>query len=359
MRRLQDMQERVAGGDHDSFVELPRLLRSVAQNFAALPPETWKQKQNARALALYLLSGGNSAIGRKILNAREIAPSEEPLAKGAVAYLDGIDCAERDALLTLDPRTLDPALGAQVAFVQSILLANVDREKAIAKLDLARLLAPGGLVEEAALRREIGLLGETADFGKFAELSRQYWTRFRRSPYAENFLRQFMSAVARISALIKIEQWAELDDFINGEAPETRRALYLVMAKTAAVAGNSAFADLSAQRAIELSAPDSAERQRAMLYRAAAQVADVGAAQSQALLRSVARDRLPPSDQLLYDATALVAARILRAPEQDVASPPGDSAEVADQATSQAEADLKTADSAIEDARKSLERTSR
>jgi chemotaxis protein MotC len=359
VRRLQDVQERVAGGDRDSFAELPRLLRAVAQSFAALPPETWRQKQNARALALYLMSGGNSAIGRKILNAHQIAPSEEALAKGAVAYLDGVDCAERDALLTLDSRALDPALGAQVAFVQSILLANVDREKAIAKLDLARLLAPGGLVEEAALRREIGLLGETADFGKFAALSRQYWTRFRRSPYAENFLRQFMSAVARISALIKIEQWAELDEFINGESSETRRALYLVMAKTAAVAGNSAFADLSAQRAIELSAPDSTERQRAMLYRAAAQVADVGATQSQALLRPVARDRLPPSDQSLYDATALVSARIFRTPEQDAASPPGVSGEVADQAASEAEAGLKTADSAIEDARKSMERTSR
>jgi chemotaxis protein MotC len=360
VRKLQDMQERVAAGDAEAIAELPRLLRATAQNFTAQPPETWRQKQNARALALYLLSGGNSAIGRKILSARAFAPSEEALTKGAIAYLDGIDCPERDALLGLDPRALDAALGAQLAFVQSILLANVDRQKAIATLDVARLLAPGGLVEEAALRREIGLLGETTDFAKFAGLSRQYWARFRRSPYAENFLRQFMGAVARVSALVKIEEWADLEEFINSLAPETRRALYLVMAKTAAVAGNSAFAFLAAQRAMELSAPDSVERQRAQLYRAAARVGEADAAQNPFLLRDIERAWLPAADQPLYDATALVSARLFRAPERDsaaAADAAGDGVPAA--ALAQAETSLKDANSALEGARQSMERQRR
>lgn len=361
VRKLQDMQERVAGGDADAIAQLPRVLRATAQSFAAQPPETWKQKQNARALALYLLSGGNSAIGRKILSARAFAPSEEALAKGAIAYLDGIDCPERDALLELDPRALDSALGAQLAFVQSILLAIVDRQKAIAKLDVARLLAPGGLVEEAALRREIGLLGETADFGKFAGLSRQYWARFRRSPYAENFLRQFMGAVARVSALVKIGEWADLEDFINSLAPETRRALYLVMAKAAAVGGNSAFAFLAAQRALELSAPDSVVRQRAQLYRAAARVGEADETQNPFLLRDIERARLPAADQPLYDATALVSARLFRAPERDAASAAGarEGDGIPAAALAQAETSLKDANAALEDARQSMERKRR
>jgi chemotaxis protein MotC len=363
VRTLQDVQERVAAGDGDAIAALPRVLRATAQNFAAQPPEIWKQKQNARALALYLLSGGNSAIGRKILSARPFAPAEEALTKGAIAYLDGIDCPERDALLGLDPRALDTVLGAQLAFVQSILLANVDRQKAIAKLDVARLLAPGGLVEEAALRREIGLLGETMDFAKFAGLSRQYWARFRRSPYAENFLRQFMGAVARVSVLIKIEEWADLEEFVSSQAPETRRALYLIMAKTAAVAGNSAFAFLAAQRAMELAAPDSIEGQRARLYRAAARVGEADAAQNPLLLRDIERGRLPAADQPLYDATALVSARLFRAPERDADLAPGAGAGegegIPPAALAQAEMSLKDADSAIEGARTSMERKRR
>ena len=42
----------------------------------------------------------------------------------------------------------------------------------------ARLLAPGGLVEEAALRREIALLAEAKDMSRLAILTRQYATRF-------------------------------------------------------------------------------------------------------------------------------------------------------------------------------------
>lgn len=356
VRQLQDVQERIAGGDRDAYAELPRLLRAIAQTFGALPPDSWEQKQNARALALYLLSGGASTVGRRIAATHQIAPSDEALVKGAIAYLDGIDCAERDGLLALDPRALDPALGAQVAFVQSILLASVDREKAIARLDLARLLAPGGLVEEAALRREIGLTAEAAEFDKFASLSRQYWGRFRRSPYADNFLNQFMSAVARVAALIKIEQWMELDDFVNGEAPEIRRAIYLAMAKTAAVAGNSAFAFLAAQRALALAPPDTVDRQRALLYRGAAQVAEVTEAQADGLLREIERRRLPVADQPLYDATAMVAARIFRAPERVAAPPPEANT---DPVLTEADARLRDADAAMEDARRSMERKTR
>jgi chemotaxis protein MotC len=356
VRKLQDVQERVAMGDADAFAELPRLVRATAQNFASQPPESWKLKANARALELYLLSGGVSAIGRKIVAAHQLAPSDEALMKGAIAYLDGIDCAERDAMLTLDPRALEAALGAQIAFVQSILLASLDRERAIASLDLARLLAPGGLVEEAALRREIGLLGETTDFAKFAALSRQYGARFRRSPYAENFLRQFLGAAARIGTLIKVEQWADFEDFVGALGDETQRTLYLVMAKAAAVAGNSAFAVLAAQRAAALSAPDSVERQRALLYRAAARVADADIAQSRTSLRDVSRERLPAGDQPLYDATALVSTRIYLAPEKD--APSRETESVVEPAVAQAQASLKEAGAAIEGARNSMERKS-
>ena len=39
IRRLQDIQERVAGGDAASFVEQPRLLRMIARKFLEAPPK--------------------------------------------------------------------------------------------------------------------------------------------------------------------------------------------------------------------------------------------------------------------------------------------------------------------------------
>ena len=142
IRRMQDIQERVATGDAAAYARDAGLLHMMGQKFADAPQETWASKQNARALVLYLLSGGGSTLGRTILNQHKFAPSEEPLAKAAVAYLEGVEGPDRDFLLSLDPRELDLDLGAQVAFVQSILLTSVDRPKALADLDLARLLAP-------------------------------------------------------------------------------------------------------------------------------------------------------------------------------------------------------------------------
>ncbi len=146
IRRLQDLQERVAGGDAASYAEQPQLLHLIAQRFEAQPPEIWTKRPDARALILYLLSGGASSVGRKILDAHSFAATETPLAKGAIAYLEGVEGVDRDTLLNLDPLALDVSLGAHVAFVQSILLAGLDRPKALAKLDIARLLAPGSLV---------------------------------------------------------------------------------------------------------------------------------------------------------------------------------------------------------------------
>ncbi len=359
IRRMQDIQERVATGDSAAYVEMPRLLRMIGQKFADEPPETWSGKQNARALVLFLLSGGGSQLGRTILGQHKFAPSEEPLAKAAIAYLEGVEGADREYLLTLNPRELDLDLGAQIAFVQSILLTGSDRPKAIASLDLARLLAPGGLVEEAALRREVALLSETSQFDKFAELARQYWQRFRASPFADNFLRQFMAAVARVSLLIKPSEWAQLEEFINSLTPETRLKLYLAMAQASVVGGNVGLADMAAQRAIDLAGDGSVERQRSLLYRAAAQVGVADPVHGPRLLADVARDRLPAADQPLYDAVATASVQIFRDPESNfVATPPGDANEI-DASLSRAEKGVKEADDVMDSVTRTMERKTR
>ena len=53
--------------------------------------------------------------------------------------------------------------------------------------DVARLLSPGTLVEEAALRRSIALASETKDVTHFLVSCSQYVRRFLQSPYASQF----------------------------------------------------------------------------------------------------------------------------------------------------------------------------
>lgn len=359
VRRLQDVEEKVAAGDPTAFVEMPKLIHGLSQDFAAMSPATWSQPRNARALALFLLSGGESGLGRKILAARDPAPAEQGLLKGAVAYLEGVDSRERESLLDLDPRQLDPGLGAQLAFVQSILLAPYDRQRAMAQLDVARLLGPGGLVEEAALRREIGLASDLGDIEKFASLSRQYWMRFRASPYAENFLRQFAVAAARAAQSIGVPQWIQFDEFIEALGLERRKQLFLTMARSAAVAGNDVFADFAARRALGLAAPASPEALRAKLYGAMANIAGPQSHDSAAVLATIDRSALPEGDRPLYDAAVLVAARLYRAPPQDFSTPPQGAGDLAGGEFSKAQSDLAAADASLDAARLSMERKTR
>lgn len=356
VRRLQDLQEKVSAGDGEAFKEMPKHLRRLGRVIFEAPPETWEKKENARALLVYLLSGGNPTAGRKALASQKLPASDAPIVKAAVAYLENVEGPDRDVMLTLDPLALDPSLGSSVAFVQSVLMTPRDRDGAIAKLDIARLLAPGGLVEEAALRREVGLLAEERQYEKFASLGRQYWARFRASPYAENFLRQFMLGVARVAVSIKLSEWSQLDAFIESLTPETKRNIYLTVAQNASVVGNVDLARMAARRARDLSPEDSQERQRAIVYGALAAVGDADPATSARLLDGVDRAKLPPGDQPLHDAAAYVSGRIYRPPAKGFKeAPPGDATAV-DADLTRAEQLLTQGDAVIASVRKTMTR---
>ena len=63
-----------------------------------------------------------------------------------------------------------------------------DRRIASEKLLAARILAPGGLIEEAALRRELFILDNETDPNAIRRIVGRYFSRFGRSAHVENFV---------------------------------------------------------------------------------------------------------------------------------------------------------------------------
>ena len=114
--------------------------------------------------------------------------SERALVRGALAYITSHETDALEPLSKIDLDTLDLRLAGQIAFARSVLVTKRDPKAAVLLLDWARLLAPGGLVEEAALRRETALLTEAGKSPRVATLTRQYATRFPASLYAADFL---------------------------------------------------------------------------------------------------------------------------------------------------------------------------
>ena len=199
VRSLQSLQDQVAHGDASAQSAQPKLIAHIADVFLAVDPAVWKEPRNTRAAVLFLLSGGKPSVVRTVLSRSETAPDLDRLLKGALAYGEGQDEAARTLLDPVDPRTLPSGLGGQVALIQAALQADRNPAKASRSLDLARLLMPGTLVEEAALRRQIFLMSGPEATDKFSLLSRQYIRRFKTSVYAANFKQRFATTVVRLA----------------------------------------------------------------------------------------------------------------------------------------------------------------
>jgi chemotaxis protein MotC len=236
---------------------------------------------------------------------------DDAIMDGAMAYIDGHPDEARERLGGVRARNLPAALGAEIALVQSALLAKSDPKATIDRLDEVRLLMPGTLVEEAALRREIFLVGQVDNFDKFEFLATRYFRRYRHSIYAGNFRQRFALSVARFSFAQQAARFPRLVAVLDNLDSESQRALYLLIARTALLRGKTEMTDLAAGRVVALTEDGSPYRARAELYRAAARLVTNGHEQALADLQQLDAGRLPEQDAELL-AAALNVGRNVR-----------------------------------------------
>src|SRR5262249_35028917 len=153
-----------------------------------------------------------------------LAGPNDSVLRGALAYAEGRGGEAHALLGDVSALSLDPILAGHVALVQAELVANSDPRRAIARLDEARLLAPGTLVEEAALRRQVSLAGAAGLAEMFEALSGQYLRRFPKSFYAASFKQQFAAELAGRKA--GAVETTKLDTAINALENSEQRELY-------------------------------------------------------------------------------------------------------------------------------------
>ncbi|WP_018318453.1 chemotaxis protein [Bradyrhizobium sp. WSM2793] len=321
VRALQAVQDGIANGDTAAHGSHVALIRQIGEKFLAADPDVWSNAQNSQAAVIYLLSGGAPQIVRKL--PRDKMNVDERLFNGALAYVEGRQEEARELLKDVKPRTLSSGLGGQVALVQGALFARSEASLAIERLDDARLLLPGTLVEEAALRREILLVGQAEDFEKFEFLALAYIRHYRNSIYAGDFWQRFSSGLTQSSLALDDRRFARIAALLEQLDRASRLKLYLVIARAAMVRGQMAVTRLAGERALTLSADASADRERAHFFRGAARALTDEYDGGLAELKAVDRSKLPERDVPLMNATVQLAL--------DVRKPfPGGSAASAD-----------------------------
>lgn len=316
IRTLRRLQEKVAHGSMAAHTAQPALLASMASSFLDADPMVWHDARNARAAILYLFSGGKPAVVRAILSRSTMPRETDRLLKGALAYAEGQDQIARDLLEPIDPRSVAAVVGGPLALVEATLFAGSDPKKAAHFLDVARLLVPGSLVEEAALRRQITLETDPAALSKFVSLSRQYLHRFQSSIYAQNFKQHFAAAAVRIGAQGDVALIGRLDPVMEEMPEDDQRALFLAIARAAVTRGHTEAARYAAGRAATIAKDSATDSVRAQLYLDAAAIVSDDVVKGIAALEAADGARLSPADADLRDA-ALAVAHAVQAPVAD------------------------------------------
>jgi chemotaxis protein MotC len=310
VRTLQALQAQMAEGNAAAVIAQRELLGLIADRFLAADAATWQDARNARAALTYTLSGGNPKVLRQL---RTLAPPialDANLVDGALAYADGNEDKARDLLLPYDARALPASLGGQIALIQAGFVARQDLKRAARLLDDARLLMPGTLIEEAALRREVFIVAQIGDLDRFEFLSRHYLRRFGASVYASDFRQRFATAIARLSLTEKDGRFPRLEAMLKASDVDSQRALFLHVARSAVVHGKLETARTAARDARAVAATGSGDAALAALYEAAAGIATADFPAYRRDLAGLARLPLDGIDRDLRDAALAVAAEI-------------------------------------------------
>jgi len=315
VRTLQSLQAQVAQGNSQALAAQRALLLRMENDFLDAPAVVWQDPRNARAAVIHLLSGGHPAVMRDLLKFDPLPLIEPDLMKGALAYVEGREQQAGELLSQFDPRELPPSLGGHVALALAAVTVSDRPETALTYLGLARLLLPGSLVEEAALRREVFVAGTLGDIERFQSLSITYLRRFRNSIYAGDFRRRFMMAIDTLGFAKSPEKFALIESLLKEFDEDTQRTLYLRLAHTALLNGQLEIVRKVADRAIPLAMGGTREEALLKIYRAGATLDADNIKAVRDTLWSVDKALLAPDELELLDAVYSVLNSVRHWPE--------------------------------------------
>ncbi|KRE15759.1 hypothetical protein ASE63_16085 [Bosea sp. Root381] len=314
VRTLQSLQNEAASGNRAAHAAQGKLLRELEQAMLAQPPEVWSDPRNTRAAVQYVLSGGQPGPLAELLKRGEPAGLPNGLGEGALAYVMGDNGQARARLLSLDPKNLHESLAGHLALVQASLIQRDDQKRALQLLDQARLLAPGSLVEEGALRRAVFIAAEINDLERLEKATAQYMRRFDRSVYADNFRQAFATGLVRFDIGRDPEKFPRLVATLRAFDREQQRSVLMIIARDALIRGRFEQARRAAEEVARIPGADQATIARTSLYKAASRLGDDKAEGALETLKKIDPNRLPPAEKDILHTALRVATHIVDVP---------------------------------------------
>ena len=272
VRALEQLQDEVARGSTEARVAQRSMLDQMAAQFLKAEPSVWENPRNIQAAVMFVLNGGSPTVIRKVIDFKALSDMDRNLMVGALAYVAGREQEARLLLSRVDLQKQGAVLGGNVALALGSLLIRDDTARAIKLLAMARLLLPGTLIEEAALRRQAFIHFEANDVDLFAKVSAQYLRRFGKSVYSPQFRERLDLAIKHLARSADPSVIDKLSPLFDESGEHYNSDLVLLLSREGLLHGRIAIARSANERATQLHALDDLSVARLKLYMAFAQI---------------------------------------------------------------------------------------
>jgi len=280
---LLESQDRVVDGAAETQTKLLARIEAIVPT---LTPEDWKQQRNYRAVVVYVLAGGAPTAVEALLAEHVVDEKDTPLLAASIAFAHGEKDKALKLMTTIDPKRFPPILAGHLALVEGGLLVGSDNKRASALFDYARLVMPGSLVEEAAIRRELAILDPIQEHTRYLTLAARYQHRFARSPFAPKYWRSLSAAI--LKGALTMEPWllSEYEQLFTDAPQGVGFEFHTALTRASLLLSSPEMVKAEAKAAGEAADTPQA-RERLKVYRALTLSMDGDTAGSAAELKSI------------------------------------------------------------------------
>ena len=312
LRSLQHIQDSIVLGDHAAADMQRFMLGTVDKRLREVDNAVFDDPRNVDAAMIYAMSGGNPETLAYLVN-HDINGNFDTRVTDALGhYLAGKGGLMVEMLTKALPEYKNSKIAPYLYLVLGNATAQQDPKASVHYYDMARLLAPGTNIEEAALRRSLALATRMKTVDKGFSYALSYARRFLTSPYASQFADIFVE-LAVDSYDDRTE--ARLQEILSFMDAPRQREVYLRIARRAAISGMASMTKLASERAQALSAAgDTQPEELANLYSGLIEVPSSDILKAVDRIAAIPEDKLSPRDQALRRAAQAVADAVLKKP---------------------------------------------
>ncbi len=317
LRSLQFVQDSVVIGDHSATDMQRFVLAKIDKRLRSADTSEFRDPRNVDAALIYTMSGGNPET-LEYLVARDVDGHFDTRVTDILRkYLSGKGVLVANSITSMVGIYKNTRIGPYFALVAGNVTFAKNPADSLKFYDLARLLAPGTIVEEAALRRSFSIAIELGQTQKALVYGNRYARRFLHSPYAGQFADMLVQLV--------VDHFKELnqDDVLATLAtmdPARQREIYLRIARRASINGNQELAAIAAAQAQTLAGLPGGNDPQALLYGGLARLSSPDVKDVLKTIDALPADQLSASDKALLAAARQIAEDIVTLPTASTAA---------------------------------------